>query len=141
MKVFIASLNRLLSNNLYELVSINSELTKEYWKVWFYLNSNDAKDQSMKAKCEFLISEVPQLLNLVVSRSKWPEGNFMTVNNMEKITNYLMKIAGSIRYQHRDILEAKTMGLLKHQILTIQKNLRNLVDLVIEKSREKELED
>ena len=137
MTAFLADVNRLLNNDLYELVDLYSELHNEYWQLWFYMDKKERVYSKARDLCEYHLSSTPQLLNLLIDRTSGPNGNFHCVNAMVKIISGLKETAellGAIRVERRNPLESKRMRLIQQRLDTISNDLKNLVSQAIKNS-------
>ena len=137
MLAFISEVNRLLTNDLYELVDLYSELHNEYWQLWFYMDKNVPVYSKARDLCEYHLGSVPQLLNLIIERSSGPNGNFLTVNAFVKIIYSLKKTSSlldEIRIDRRNPVESRKIRLIQRRLEAINTNLKNLVSQAIKNS-------
>ncbi len=130
---FISEVNRSLTKGLHEIIDIYMDVSKAYWSCWFYMDSKDRiSNHKMRKIQEEGLSQlegIPKMLNLMVDRCHYTNGNPFTFSYFEKIMNILDNIASemiNIRKNRKHYSDVYKLEMLQRRIQNLKTEIFSL---------------
>lgn len=98
---FLADTNRMLNNKLHELNYIYGLVFIEYRKIWFYCEN---RFKEFDDKFNSITASINKKFDIIVARSHWNNGNYLTFKHMFDIARLLSEALIFIKklYNHKN---------------------------------------
>ena len=132
---WLTHVNNNLTEALQELIIIYTDLFREYWQLWYYLDSYaetpeaSERNKKIEAFCIKSFNYIPTLLNLAVNRSAYQNGNHFTFRHLYNAIDELQYITDLMLKLRRDkchTAETNRLEIYLKNILRIKKEIDNI---------------